>query len=260
MTGKKALLPPLGLITVAALLPKEWHLTLVDLIFQEISDDVWNNSDIVMITGMSVQHTSMITTVREAKARGKTVVVGGALVFHAPEEAFNAGADIVVRGEAEVVMPRLLESLRNGESGVFISADESADLETTPPARYDLLDLSAYVDMAIQFSRGCPFHCEFCDITLMFGRKVRTKTASQILKELTVLYDLGWRRLVFFVDDNFIGNVSAAKRLLQELIVWNESRGRPFDFNTQASVNLGADPELLDAMSPRRFHQGISRY
>ncbi len=192
-------------------------------------------------------------TIREAKRRGKKVVVGGSLVFHFPEQALNAGADIVVRGEAEVIMPQLLESLRGQESGIVISADGPADLETTPPARYDLLDLNAYVDMAIQFSRGCPFHCEFCDITLMFGRRVRTKTPRQILDELTILYNLGWRRLVFFVDDNFIGNVTMAKNLLQELIPWNESRGRPFDFNTQASVNLGADDELLEAISRAGF-------
>jgi radical SAM superfamily enzyme YgiQ (UPF0313 family) len=253
MTGKKAVLPPLGLITVAALLPKEWRLTLVDQVFQEISDDLWNEADLVMITGMSVQHATMLETIREAKRRGKKVVVGGSLVFHFPEQALNAGADIVVRGEAEVVMPRLLECLRGQESGIVISADGPADMEKTPPARYDLLDINAYVDMAIQFSRGCPFHCEFCDITLMFGRTVRTKTPKQILEELTMLYNLGWRRLVFFVDDNFIGNVAMTKRLLPELTSWNESRGRPFDFNTQASVNLGADDELLEAMTRAGF-------
>jgi radical SAM superfamily enzyme YgiQ (UPF0313 family) len=170
------------------------------------------------------------------------------MAFHIPEEVLQAGADIVVKGEAETVADRLVEALEARESGIVIQGSVRPDLTGSPVPRYDLLDLTAYVDMAVQFSRGCPFQCEFCDITLMYGREVRTKSPEQILGELQAMYDYGWRRAVFFVDDNFIGNPSRAKALLRKLIPWMEERGHPFDFTTQASVNLAADPELLDLM------------
>lgn len=248
MLGKKALMPPLGLLTVAALLPTEWDLTFRDLTFQKISPADWEACDLVLVSGMIVQHQGIIQTIKEAKRRGKIVVVGGPWVFHFPEDALAAGADLVVKGEAELIMPQLLESLERRESGKVITASGFADLEQSPPPRFDLIDLDSYLDMDLQFSRGCPFHCEFCDITLMLGRQVRTKTPRQILRELRVIDDLGWRGNIFFVDDNFIGSPPKAKGLLKKLIPWMGSRGHPFDFFTQASVNLAADPELLDLM------------
>ncbi|MFH0823503.1 MAG: B12-binding domain-containing radical SAM protein [Pseudomonadota bacterium] len=248
MLNKKCVQPPLGLLTVAALLPQDWDLRLVDITVREVSEDDWDHCESVFVTGMGNQYSGIMEIIRQAKARGKTVVAGGPLVFHAPEDALKAGADIVVRGEAETSMPRLLEALKHNESGIIIEPNGRPDLSISPPPRYDLLNINDYVDMAIQFSRGCPFHCEFCDITLMFGRKVRTKSPDQILQELQILYDLGWRRLVFVVDDNFIGNPSRTKELLRKLVPWMEERGNPFDFNTQASVNLAADQELLDLM------------
>jgi len=248
MLNKKCVQPPLGLLTVAALLPQDWDLMLADATVREVSEDDWDHCELVLVTGMVNQYSGIMETIRQAKQRAKTVVVGGPLVFHAPEEALKAGADIVVRGEAETAMPRLLEALKHKESGIIIEAEGRPDVSGSPPPRYDLLDLNDYVDMAIQFSRGCPFQCEFCDITLMYGREVRTKSPDQILQELQILYDLGWRRVVFFVDDNFIGSPSKAKDLLRKLVPWMENRGHPFDFSTQASVNLAADPELLDLM------------
>lgn len=248
MLGKKVLLPPLGLITVAALLPREWEMRLVELTARDLTEDDWNWSEAIFFTGLISQYENLVEVSQEARRRGKTVVIGGPLVFHDPEMAIRDGVDIVVKGEAEVVVQRLVEALENHERGVIIEARETADLERSPVPRYDLLDMDLYVDMGLQFSRGCPFRCEFCDITLMFGRRVRTKSPAQILAELQTLYDLGWRRAVFFVDDNFVGNVSKARALLGELIPWMAERSHPFDFYTQASVNLGQDDRLMDAM------------
>ncbi|MBI5572279.1 MAG: B12-binding domain-containing radical SAM protein [Desulfomonile tiedjei] len=255
MLGKKGLLPPLGLMTLAALLPKEWSLTICDMTVRDISEEEWRECDLVMISGLVSQHTGMVEAVREAKRRDKTVVVGGPWAFHMPEIFLDAGADIVVRGEGEVVMPQVLQALENGASGVFIEADRMADMETSPTPRYDLIDMDAYVDMPLQFSRGCPFQCDFCDVTLMLGRKVRTKSPEQIMRELQVLYDMGWRRAVFFVDDNLIGSIAKAKELLRKLIPWMEERGYPFAFYTQASVNLAADDELLELITRAGFYR-----
>jgi radical SAM superfamily enzyme YgiQ (UPF0313 family) len=255
MLGKKGLLPPLGLMTLAALLPKDWSLKICDMTVRDISEGEWRECDIVMVSGLVSQHSGMVDVVREAKHRGKFVVVGGPWAFHVPELFLEAGADIVVRGEAEVAAPKVLEAINKRVSGVFIQAEGMADMETSPLPRYDLIDINAYNDMPLQFSRGCPFQCDFCDVTLMLGRKVRTKSPEQILNELQVIYDTGWRRAVFFVDDNLIGNVSKAKNLLRKLIPWMEERGYPFEFYTQASVNLAADDELLNLMARAGFYR-----
>jgi radical SAM superfamily enzyme YgiQ (UPF0313 family) len=195
----------------------------------------------------------MLATVREAKQRGKTVVVGGPLAFHIPQQFLNAGADIVVRGEAETAMPLLLDALANGRSGIIIEESGKPELSDSPLPRFDLLEMDIYADMAVQFSRGCPFRCEFCDVTLLNGRRVRTKAPAQVLAELQWLYDLGWRRSVFFVDDNFIGHRVPAKALLDELIPWMTARHHPFVFTTQASVNLANDPAMLEQMVQAGF-------
>jgi radical SAM superfamily enzyme YgiQ (UPF0313 family) len=253
MTGKKTLSPPLGLITVAALLPDDWKLELIDMAFQSISEKQWRDCDLVFLSGMAVQAHGILQVIEEAKKRRKTVVVGGPWVFHYPEDALAAGADIVVRGEAETTIDQLLPALAEGRSGIVIHSQEKADLTQSPVPRFDLLDIQSYANMAVQFSRGCPFQCEFCDITLMLGRRVRNKTPEQILAELQSLYDLGWRRWVFLVDDNFIGNITMAKALLKKLIPWMEERKRPFGFYTQASVNMGSDKQLLDQMYKAGF-------
>ena len=255
MTGKKALIPPLGLITVASLLPQDWKCKVIDLVFQEISEKDWAGADLVIVSGMIVQSRGILETIREGKKRGKKVLVGGPWAFHFPEDAITTGADIVVVGEAELVMPQVLKCLEKGISGVVIKACGPADLEAALPPRFDLLNIHAYVDMAIQFSRGCPFQRDFCDVTLMLGRRVRTKTPKQILEELSILYDLGWRRAVFFVDDNFIGNVAKTEELLEALIPWSEAHGRPLSFYTQASVNLATQPDALALMVKACFSQ-----
>jgi radical SAM superfamily enzyme YgiQ (UPF0313 family) len=253
--GKKLLEPPLGLLTVAALLPRDWDLKLIELTERNISDEEWNETDVIMVSGMGVQSAGIVETIKEGRKRGKTVVVGGPWAFHVPEEALKAGADIVVKGEAELAIPILLDALSRGESGIIIETTGRSDLTNVPPPRYDLLNLDLYTQMDIQFSRGCPFRCEFCDITLMFGRHVRTKSSEQIIQELQILYDLGWRRYIFFVDDNLIGQPLRAKDLLKAMIPWMEERGYPFELCFQASVNLAGQPELLDLLVTAGFYK-----
>lgn len=255
MTGKKAILPPLGLLTVASLLPCDWELELVDMVFQDVSESQWDRSDLIMISGMAVQHEFILEAIKAAKKRGKTVVVGGPWSFHWPEGALEAGADLVVKGEAEVQIGELLHSLKKKDFRRIIQSAEMADMTKSPPPRFDLLEMNSYADMAVQFTRGCPFKCEFCDVTTMLGRKVRSKTPDQVLVELELLYNLGWRRLIFFTDDNFIGNIQKTKELLRDLIPWMEARKRPFNFYTQASVNMAANDDLMEDMYRAGFIQ-----
>jgi len=253
MLGKKAVQPPLGMLALASLLPKEWDLSLINLQYQQVSSRDWDEAGLVLLSGMLVQHVQIVDLIREAKKRGKTVAVGGPWAFHMPDEALRAGADLVVRGEGEVAVPLFLEKLHRKEFGEVISAEGRADLRNAPLPRYDLVRVNDYTDMAIEFSRGCPFQCEFCDITVMFGRRVRTKAPEQILNELEQFFELGWRGRVFFVDDNFIGDPGKTKALLRQLIPWMEMRGHPFEFYTQVSVNLAEDEELLDLMVQAGF-------
>jgi radical SAM superfamily enzyme YgiQ (UPF0313 family) len=255
MTGKKALLPPLGLLTLASILPNDWQVELVDMVFQNISEAQWVESDIVMISGMSVQRNGILQVINEAKRRGKTVIVGGPWSFHAPEQAFAAGAHIVVKGEAEHQIGELLERIKNKDFGRIVQSQERPDMALSPMPRYDLLDMKSYVDMGVQFTRGCPFKCEFCDVTLMLGRKVRAKRPEQIISELESLYNLGWRRMVFFSDDNFIGSIHKTKELLNELIPWMEKHNHPFNFYTQASVNMASDDKLMEDMYLAGFNR-----
>lgn len=253
LLNKRAIQPPLGLITLAALLPQDWQFVLADLVVRELTDEDWQDADALMITGLVSQRSGIMSLIREGNERGVTVVVGGPWVFHFPEETLKAGANIVVKGEAEPVIPELIEAVTNRKSGLILQAAEKLDLRTSPVPRFDLLDLTQYVDMVVQFSRGCPFQCEFCDVTLMLGNKMRTKAPQQALKELQTLYDLGWRRGVFVADDNFIGSLSSTRWLLKELVPWMEAHGQPFEFNTQASVNLAAHPDVIDLMVKAGF-------
>ena len=253
LLSKKAYSPPLGLITVAALLPEDWDLKLIDLTFQNISESDWSWCEAVFTTGTLSQFSNITEVVHESKGRGKIVAVGGPAAFHFPDEFLKAGADFAVIGEGEITVPILLAKMKSGEAGGVIESDKRADLTQSPLPRFDLLDIKAYVDMAIQFSRGCPFHCEFCDATLIFGRQVRTKDPSQIVQELQELYDLGWRREIFVVDDNFIGNPGKAREALNAMIQWMEEHGRPFIFFTHSSINLSQLPELMDLMVRAEF-------
>jgi radical SAM superfamily enzyme YgiQ (UPF0313 family) len=246
--GNKTTNAPLGLLTVAALLPPEWELRLADLNTRRLTDDDWQWAELILISAMYIQREGLLGLVREAKLRGKTVIVGGPHPTSLPEAALEAGSDFVVRGEGEITIPLLLEAMRNGKTGV-IETTERPDLTTSPVPRFDLLRLDDYDTMTIQTSRGCPFDCEFCDVVNLFGRKPRYKTPPQVLAELECLYRLGARGSVFFCDDNFIGNKKQARALLEALIPWLRSRGDPFSFLTQASVNLGQDQEMIDLMT-----------
>lgn len=254
LIGRKVSLPPLGLITVAAILPQTWEFRLVDRNVEPEQEADWDWADLIVISGMIVQKDDLLHLIREAKRRGKPVAIGGPYVTSVPEAAQEAGADFLVLDEGEITLPLLVEALERGEtSGVFRANGEKPDVTTTPVPRFDLLNLKAYSDMSVQFSRGCPYQCEFCDIIVLYGRKPRTKTPAQLLAELQVLYDLGWRRSVFVVDDNFIGNKRNVKLLLRELAPWMAERGYPFTFSTEASVDLAQDQDLLDLMIAANF-------
>ena len=243
-----ALMPPLGLLVVAAMLPEDWDLTFIDLMVQDITERDWDEVEIVFITGMAVQDTQIIEAIRDAKNRGKIVVVGGPWVFHFPQIAIDNGADLVVRGELEPVIDELLSRLRNKEYGTIIKAEKRADMAHAYLPRYDLVEMDRYFNMGVQISRGCPHECDFCDVTNMLGRRFRSKENHQVLEELQLLDDLGWRGWIYVVDDNFIGVVPRTKALLRELIPWMEERRRPFEFHTFASVKLADDKELMDLM------------
>lgn len=255
LLNKKALLPPLGLITVAAILPQEWNFKLLDQQFQEVTDDAWDWADIVLLSGMIVQREDQIQLIKEAKNRNKKVVVGGPYVSSVPDEALAAGADIVVRGELEPLKSDLLQALRSDQSGIVIEKSDREDLQKSPTPRYDLLDMNSYVAMGVQTSRGCPFECEFCDIVHLFGRKTRYKSPEQIINEMERLFELGWNRTVFICDDNFIGSRSKSKAILDQLIPWMKEHNEPFGFLTQASVNLGQDREMMDLLTEANFSE-----
>lgn len=254
LVGRKAMLPPLGLITVAGILPPEWELQLVDRNVDEITEAQWEWAELVILSGMIVQKQDLLAQVKEAKKRGKKVAVGGPYATALYQEVETVGADYLILDEGEITIPLFVQAIERGEpSGIFRSEGEKPDVTTTPIARFDLLNFDAYSEMAVQFSRGCPFQCEFCDIIVLYGRKPRTKTPQQMLLELERLYELGWRRSIFMVDDNFIGNKRNVKLLLQELAPWMEEKGYPFTFSTEASVDLANDQELMDLMTACNF-------
>jgi radical SAM superfamily enzyme YgiQ (UPF0313 family) len=254
LIGRKVSLPPLSLITVAAILPQTWEFRLVDRNVGYESEADWYWADLVIISGMIVQKGDLLFLIESAKRRGKQVAVGGPYATSVPEPIVTAGADFLVLDEGEITLPMLVEALKRGEtSGIFSANGEKPDVTTTPIPRFDLLNLNAYSDMSVQFSRGCPYQCEFCDIIVLYGRKPRTKTPAQLLTELQALYDLGWRRSIFVVDDNFIGNKRNAKLMLRELAPWMAERDYPFSLSTEASVDLAQDQELLDLMIAANF-------
>ncbi|MFH1113420.1 MAG: B12-binding domain-containing radical SAM protein [Pseudomonadota bacterium] len=255
LLGKKQLVAPLGLITVAALLPQDWELKLVDRSFQDIDDGLWQWADVVMISAMVSQRDCLTDVVREAKHRGKQVVVGGPFASSLPDELVQMGVDFIFQGEAEDGLDSLVQALLDGSpKGVFEERSKQ-NLSRSPIPRYDLLDLNAYTCMSIQTSRGCPHECEFCDVISLYGRKPRFKDADQIIAELDRLYEMGWSGTVFICDDNFIGHKGHAREFLHRLIPWHEDRSKPFGFWTQATASLGQDLELIDLMTEANFGQ-----
>jgi radical SAM superfamily enzyme YgiQ (UPF0313 family) len=252
-TGSKALAPPTGLITVAAMLPRDWDCRLVDLNTGPVTEEDWRWADLVMVSGMLIQKDSLLRLTLEAKARGKTVVAGGPYPTSVPEKVLEAGADFLVRGEAEEIMPFFLSALADKKPQRVFEEDGKPDITKSPIPRFDLLNLYDYATPGVQTSRGCPFNCEFCDVVSLYGRKPRHKTPDQVLAELETLYRLGWRRDVFICDDNFVGYQGHARAVLTKLIPWMKERGEPFSFWTQASINLGQDKEMIDLLTEANF-------
>lgn len=251
--GRKTLMAPLGLITVAALLPDEWEFRMADLNTRRLRPDDWDWAEIIMLSGMIVQREGMVNLIREAKQRHKTVVVGGPFATSVPQDILEAGADFLVRGEGEMTIPLYLAALRAGETRGVIEPAGRPEMTISPVPRYDLLNLNDYILAGVQTSRGCPFNCEFCDIVNLYGRKPRYKSPDQVLAELATLYNLGWRREVFICDDNFIGNQTHARAILKKLIPWQADHGEPFSFWTQASANLGQNLPLVDLLTAANF-------
>ena len=248
LVDRKVLLPPLGLVTVAAILPQEWEFKLVDRNIRSVTEEEWAWADIVILSAMIVQKQDLLDQIKEAKRHGKLVAVGGPYPTSVPQEAQKVGADFLILDEGEITLPMFIQAVQEGKTSGVFRATEKPDVTTTPIPRFDLLEFDAYDMMSVQFSRGCPFQCEFCDIIVLYGRKPRTKTPAQLLAELDRLYELGWRRGVFMVDDNFIGNKRNVKLLLKELKGWMAEHEYPFRFDTEASVDLAQDPELMELM------------
>jgi len=249
--GKKAALPPLGLITVAALLPDHFQMRLVDLNVSALGEDDLAWADMVFISAMAVQRRSAMNVIDRCKAKGLTIVAGGPLFTAQPNDFRQV--DHLVLDEAEATMPAFLADLENGCPKPLYRASEYPDIRRSPIPLWGLIDFRRYASLSIQYSRGCPFNCEFCNITALLGRIPRTKTPQQVVGELDAIYQAGWRGNIFFVDDNFIGNKPMLKEhLLPELIKWRQDK-KGFVFFTEASINLADDPELMDMMAQAGF-------
>ncbi len=245
--SKKSAEPPLGLITVAALLPKEWSKKLVDLNFEKLSDKDILWADYVFLGGMNIQINSFREVIRRCNKLGTKVVAGGPLATTQYQDFL--GIDHYVLNEAEITLPLFLKDLENGNPKPIYRTDDFPDITLTPPPMWELLDKKKYAALSLQYSRGCPYDCEFCSITMLNGRKPRTKTTEQFINEVNSLYELGWRGSVSVVDDNFIGNRKELKKnILPALIEWNKSHDYPFHFITEVSINLSDDDELIKLM------------
>jgi radical SAM superfamily enzyme YgiQ (UPF0313 family) len=251
--GGRAMTAPLGLITVAAMLPPSWDCRLVNRNTEDLTDADIDWADLVMIGGMMPQRADILDLIDLVHARGKPVAVGGPDVTSSPE-AYEA-ADFRVLGEAEGIIGVFIRAWEAGERrGRFEAEKFTADVTTSPVPRFDLLKRAQYTFFGVQFSRGCPFTCEFCDIIELYGRTPRFKTTAQMLAELDTLYRMGYRGSLDFVDDNFIGNKKAVKAFLPHLIEWQKARGYPFSLTTEASINLADDDVLLGLMREANFY------
>lgn len=252
--SKKAAYPPLGLLTVAAMLPGEWEKRLVDMNAESLSDEQLLWADYVFISAMAIQRDSVDDVLERCKRLGVKTVAGGPL-FTAYHSSFPE-VDHLVLNEAEITLPVFLADLEKGEAKHIYTSDQWADMSMTPIPLWELIDIKKYASINIQYSRGCPFDCEFCDITALFGRKPRTKGTEQLLAELESVHMLGWRGGVFLVDDNFIGDRKRLKEdVLPAMIGWMEKRGRPFSFFTEASIDLADDPVLMEMMVRAGFDE-----
>jgi len=251
LQGKRAAQPPLGLMTVAALLPQPWNKRLIDTNVERLKDSDLAWADVALISGMHMQQEDLVSIVQRCRARGLRTVVGGPITSSLPASVLQA--DHVVIGEAEDLIAGLARDLEAGTARPLYQAAERPAMERSPLPDLRLIQMHRYSTMTIQYSRGCPFNCEFCDIIEIYGRRPRTKAVAQVLAELDQLREAGWRDAVFVVDDNFIGNKPRAKALLAAMAEWGEAHGHPFRFSTEASLNLADDLELLQLMKEAGF-------
>lgn len=250
--GKKASLPPIGLLTVAAILPGIWTKRLIDMNIYDLTDSDIEKADLVMISAMSVQKKSAMDVIDRCTRLGVPTVAGGPL-FTAYPEQFPDVSHLVLN-EAEITLPLFLRDLADGCAKRIYSSTEFADMSESPVPAWDLIRFRDYASMGIQYSRGCPYNCDFCDITVLFGHRHRIKPIDSVIIELDALYMRGWRGNVFFVDDNLIGNKKVLKEtVLPALITWMKKRRYPFRFQTQLSVDLAEDDELLDMIAQAGF-------
>ncbi len=250
--SKKASFPPLGLLTIASMLPKEWDIKLVDMNTCKLKnkDILW--ADYIFISAMSVQSESANNVIERCKKLERKIVAGGPLFTSSWE--YYSNVDHLILNEAEITLPLFLNDLNNGYAKHKYTTKEWADITTTPIPKWELVKMKNYTSMNLQYSRGCPYDCDFCDITVLYGREHRTKTKEQVIKELDSLYYTGWKGPVFFVDDNFIGNKAKLKReILPAIAQWNKKNKEPFYFNTEASLNLADDEKLMELMSKAAF-------
>ncbi len=251
--SKKAAFPPLGLLTVAAMLPEAWEKRLVDLNVEQLSDADIAWADMVMVSAMLIQQKSAQEEISRCKKLGKRIVAGGP-AFTAQHESFH-DVDHFILNEAEVTLPPFLRDLEAGCPKPIYTDTTRPDLAETPVPLWSLIKVKNYATMAIQFSRGCPYNCEFCDIVIMNGRRPRTKSSEQMRREFEALYEAGWRQAVFIVDDNFIGNKTKVKEMLPSLIAWQQEHRYPFTLLTEASTDLAGDKELMRLMSTANFYK-----
>ena len=249
---KRASSPPLGLVTIAAMLPAQWEKQLVDMNIEALTDRDIAWADLVFVSAMVVQRKSTLEVIHRAKIAGKTVVAGGP-IFLGEWQDFNE-VDHFVLNEGEITLPQFLKDWEAGKAERVYSTTEHADITTSPVPVWELVKWQNYNSLGIQYSRGCPYNCDFCNITAMLGHRPRTKSAVQIIAELDKMYSLGWRRNIFFVDDNFIGNRKQLKEeILPALIEWK--KGKTIGgFITEASINLADDPQLMSMMAAAGFN------
>jgi radical SAM superfamily enzyme YgiQ (UPF0313 family) len=252
LIGKKAAMPPLGLITIAAMTPERYRIRLVDLNCESLKQSDLEWADLVCFSAMLPQKSALFKAAERCKTAGKLVVFGGPYPTACPEECAPY-CDALVLNEGEITWRNFLDDLDLGTYKNIYTTHDKPDVAQTPVPRFDLVNIDDYGIIPIQFSRGCPFQCEFCDIIVMFGRRPRTKTPDQMLTELTAVYETGYRGMIFIVDDNFIGNKKEVKKLLAALADWNAEHGHPFFYGTEASVNLSDDLELLELMVKANF-------
>ena len=249
--GKRAAQPPLGLMTIAALLPASWKKRLVDANVQRLRDRDLEWADVVLLSGMHIQRDELVAIVERCQLRGLKTIVGGPITSSVV--ATELKADHVVIGEAESLIANLARDLEHGTAQAVYQANERPEMESSPLPDLSLIKMNRYSTMTVQYSRGCPFNCEFCDIIEIYGRRPRTKAVAQVLAELDQLRTAGWRESVFIVDDNFIGNKARAKELCVALAEWRRQFKTNFDFITEASLNLADDPDLMRLMKEAGF-------